>query len=199
MPGGAHDRLIGFLSKALPIAIGAIAAVMLLSPLSQSNEVSFLLDRNKVAITKERIRVSHAMYRGQDKKGQPFSLTAGSAVQQSSAVPVVKMEDIVARLLLSDGPAELFARQADYNFSDSKVAVVGPVDLRSASGYRLVARGVSVDLRNRRITGSSGVDGALPAGSFKSDRIFVDLDGRVVTLDGNARLRMDPAKLRENK
>ena len=48
MPGGAHDRLIGFLSKALPIAIGAIAAVMLLSPLSQSNEVSFLLDRNKV-------------------------------------------------------------------------------------------------------------------------------------------------------
>ena len=50
-PGGAHDRLIGFLAKALPAAIGVVAAVMILSPLSQRGEISFILDRNKVAIT----------------------------------------------------------------------------------------------------------------------------------------------------
>ena len=30
-PGGSHDRLIGFLAKALPAAIGLVAAVMILS------------------------------------------------------------------------------------------------------------------------------------------------------------------------
>ena len=43
-PGGSHDRLIGFLAKALPAAIGIVVAVMILSPLSPRGEVGFLLD-----------------------------------------------------------------------------------------------------------------------------------------------------------
>ena len=67
-PGGFHDRLIGLLVKALPAAIGLIAAVMVLTPLFQRGEISFLLDRNKVAVTDKRLAVSQAMYRGEDNR-----------------------------------------------------------------------------------------------------------------------------------
>lgn len=195
-PGGFHDRLIRFLSVALPGAVGVVAAVMILAPLSPRGEISFLLDRNKVEVASERLRVSHAMYRGEDDKGRPFSVTAGSAIQASPKLPVVEMSDLVARILLTEGPAELTAQDGSYDFDAQTVAVRGMVDFRAADGYRMVTRGVSIDLENRRVVGSGGVEGAVPAGTFSAERIIADLGERTVTLDGHARLHMAPGKLR---
>ncbi len=76
-PGGAHDRLIRRLATLLPAAIGLIAALMILTPLTPRGEVSFLLDRNKVAVAEDRLKVENAMYRGEDNEGRPFSIIAG--------------------------------------------------------------------------------------------------------------------------
>lgn len=195
-PGGSHDRLVGWLARALPAGIGVIAAVMILSPLSPRGEVSFLLDRNKVAVTSERLRVDKAMYRGQDNVGRTFSVTAGKAVQQSSRVPVVDMNDLMARLLLNDGPAEISAPDGHYNFDTALIRVDGPVNFAAADGYRMTTANVGIDLNTRKVVGSGGVAGAIPAGTFTADRIRADLGERTVTLEGNARLRMVPGQLR---
>lgn len=195
-PGGSHDRLIRFLARALPAGIGVVAAVMILSPLSPRGEVSFLLDRNKVAITGERLRVDRAMYRGQDNEGRTFSLTAGKAVQASSRVPVVEMDDLLGQLLLKDGPAQLSAQDGRYNFDTGKVFVDGPVNFTAADGYRMVTNNVGIDLRTRKVAGSGGVQGSIPAGTFSAERIRADLGERTVTLEGNARLHMVPGQLR---
>ncbi|AKM08384.1 hypothetical protein [Pelagerythrobacter marensis] len=195
-PGGSHDRLVGFLVKVLPMGVGVIAALMVITPLSPRGEVSFLLDRNKVAVIDERLRVDNAMYRGQDDKGRPFSLTAGEAVQRSSAEGIVRMNDLVARLAMTEGPARLSAQAGAYDISDDLVTVFGPVRLTAADGYRMVARGVSVDLATKRMVGSGGVEGEIPAGTFSSDKLVADLQARTVALDGNARLRMVPGELR---
>lgn len=195
-PGGFHDRLIGFLAKALPAAIGLIAAVMILAPLSQRGEISFLLDRNRVAVTDERLAVDKAMYQGQDNDGRPFSLTAGSAVQESSAVPVVMMQNLVAKILLADGPAEIKAPSGNYNYNTEQVSVPGPVNFSAADGYQMVTNGVGIDLKTRRVAGSGGVQGSVPTGTFSASKIMADLGERTVTLEGNARLRMVPGKLR---
>jgi lipopolysaccharide export system protein LptC len=57
-------------------------------------------------------------------------------------------------------------------------------------------RGVAIDLAGRRLTGSGQVEGEIPAGTFRADRMEADLGARTVTLEGNARLRMEPGKLR---
>ena len=195
-PGGSHDKLIGFLAKALPMAVGVIAALMVITPLGPRGEVSFLLDRNKVAVIDERLRVDNAMYRGADDKGRPFSLTAGEAVQRSSAEGIVRMQDLVARILLPDGPARLVAQAGAYDIEEEVMSVIGPVRLTAADGYRLVASDVSVNLPAKRMVGRGGVEGAIPAGTFSADRLIVDLAARTVTLDGNARLRMVPGQMR---
>lgn len=195
-PGGFHDRLVGFLVKALPAAIGVVAAVMILVPLSPRGEISFLLDRNKVAVTGERIHVDEAMYRGEDNQGRPFQLTAGSAIQPTPAEPILQLTDLVARLQLRDGPAELAAPGGAYNFDTNQVAVPGPVNFLAAGGYRMITQNVAIDLKTRRVAGSGGVSGLVPAGTFAADRISADLGERTVTLQGNARLTMTPGKMR---
>lgn len=195
-PGGFHDRLIAVLAKALPAGIGVIAAVMVLAPLSQRGEISFLLDRNKVAITDERIAVDQAMYRGQDNDGRPFSLTAGSAVQASSATPVVEMQRLVGNIQLADGPAQITAPSGSYNFDTDHVAVPGPVNVTASDGYSMVTNGIGIDLKTRKLAGAGGVSGTVPTGTFSADRMMADLGERTVVLDGRARLRMVPGKLR---
>ncbi|MBX7501405.1 LPS export ABC transporter periplasmic protein LptC [Qipengyuania sp. YG27] len=195
-PGGSHDRLVAFLARALPMAVGVLAALMVVTPLSPRGEVSFLLDRNKVAIIKERLRVDNALYRGADDKGRPFSLTAGEAVQRSSAEGIVRMNNLVARLLLDEGPARISARAGQYDIDQEVVSIIGPMNLVAADGYRMLSRDVSLDLAQKRLVGSGGVDGAIPAGTFRADRLTADLSARTITLSGNARLRMAPGKLR---
>jgi lipopolysaccharide export system protein LptC len=197
-PGGFHDRLVGFLAKALPAAVGVVAAVMILVPLSPRGEISFLLDRNKVAVTPERIHVDKAMYRGEDNLGRPFLLTAGTAVQPSSAAPLLDLKNLAARMEFKDGPAALTAPTGQYNLTTSLMAVPGPVDFTAADGYRMVTRNVDIDLKDRRVTGggNGGVSGTVPSGTFTADRISADLGERTVTLEGNARLRMTPGKMR---
>jgi lipopolysaccharide export system protein LptC len=195
LPGSSLDKTVKLLAVALPALVGAIAAAMLIAPLGPRGEVSFLLDRNKVETAADRLRVDNAMYRGRDDKGRQFSLTAGEAVQRSASVPVVELADLTARMQLSGGPAVLLAPAGRYNIEDQLVAVDGMVRFATTDGYRMSVSNVSIDLPRRTVTGAGGVQGAIPAGTFSANSIRADLDARVLTLSGNARLRMVPGRL----
>lgn len=195
LPGGSHDRLVRWLAILLPAGIGAVLAVMVVAPLFPRGEISFLLDRNKVATTDERLRVNNALYRGEDSRGRPFSLTASSAVQQSGKVPVVEMNDLSAKILLKDGPAELTAGKGQFDVDRNVVTVPGTIDLHAADGYRLSTSNIVVDLKQQTFSGSGGVSGAVPTGTFQAGRMDVDLENRTVVLSGRAKLQMRPGKL----
>lgn len=195
-PGGRHDKLVGVLARVLPMGVGVIAALMIVTPLSPRGEVSFLLDRTKVAVIDERLSVDNAMYRGRDNDGRPFSITAGEAVQKSSAEGLVRMQSLMAQLLLEDGPARLSAPGGIYDINKEVVTVNGTVRVRTADGYSMTANGVSFDLEARTMRGDAGVEGAVPAGTFSADAMRADLDKRIIALNGNARLTMTPGDLR---
>ncbi|MGH6653049.1 MAG: LPS export ABC transporter periplasmic protein LptC [Sphingopyxis sp.] len=194
--GSNHDRVIRILRFGLPLVIGVVAAVLIFSPFTQRTEVSFLLSKDKVEVAKERMKVTRAEYRGQDTKGQPFALVAGSAVQKSSAEPIVRMEQLSGAINLTDGPATIAAAAGQYNMDTEQVAVPGAVRVRGANGYRIDASNVAIDLKSRSLTGSGGVTGALNIGNFSANALSADLDTRVVRLSGNARLRINQGVLK---
>ena len=195
-PGGSHDTLVGLLARILPMGVGVVAAFMVITPLSPRGEVSFLLDRNSVAMIDERLSVENAMYRGRDDKDRPFSITAGDAVQRSSAEGLVRMKDLIAQMLLPEGPARLSAEGGTYNIDDEVVAIDDTVLLTTSDGYRMRASGVSVDLAARVMSGDEGVEGEIPAGTFSGRSMRVDLAERTISLEGNARGYMVPGELR---
>lgn len=194
--GSSHDRVIRILRYGLPLLIGVITAILVFSPFTQRAEISFLLAKDKVEVAKERMRVTRAEYRGQDEKGQPFALVAGSAVQQSSTEPVVLMRQLSGAINLAEGPATIAAAQGAYDMESETVAVPGTVQVRSADGYRIDASNVALDLKGRSLVGRGGVDGTLNIGRFSANQLTADLDTRIVRLSGNARLRINQGVLK---
>jgi lipopolysaccharide export system protein LptC len=136
------------------------------------------------------MRVESAQYRGQDGRGRPFVLNARSALQQSSAVPVVEVRDMSAQILLDNGPARLVALRARYDMETDQVDVRGPILFTAADGYRLATRDVIVDLRRRRLSSRGPVDGQMPLGRFSAGRLEVDLPERRAVLSNRARLHI---------
>ncbi|MEO5867906.1 MAG: LPS export ABC transporter periplasmic protein LptC [Sphingomonas sp.] len=193
-PGSNHDRLIGVLNVVLPVAIGVLAAFVVVMPLFSGGDVSFVLDKKKVEVAKERLRTQAAIYRGEDAKGQAFQLNAGSAVQKSAAEPIVRLNDLSARLQLKDGPADIVAPRGAYDMKTEQVKVSGPVHVTAANGYRLETSAATVDMKQRHMNSDGAVTGTVPQGVFSAGRMSADLENHVVKLDGNARLRIVPRR-----
>lgn len=189
--GSSHDRVVRILRVGLPVVIGIVSAVLIFSPFARRTEVSFLLSKDRVEVAKERMRVTRAVYRGHDDKGQPFALVAGSAVQKSSAEPIVKLTDLSAAIRLPDGLATIAAALGRYHMDSETVVIPGAVRVNAANDYRLLARDVNIDLKKHALNGSGGVSGALNLGQFSANSLHADLDARIVRLQGNARLRIN--------
>lgn len=195
-PGGGHDRLIRILKLALPALTGVVLAFLFFSPLEDKQEVSFVLDKDKVDTAEERLKVSNAQYRGQDDEGRPFLLTARSALQATSADPVVEIRDMSARIQLDTGPARLRAGRARYNMESDRIDVVGPILFAAADGYRMTTRDVNVDLRARTLESRGAVEGRIPLGRFSADQLQANLPNRTLVLKGRARLHIEQGGIR---
>jgi lipopolysaccharide export system protein LptC len=180
----------------MPATIGVLAAALIFAPLSMRGDVSFVLDKNKVAMAKERMRVSAATYRGEDDKGEAFTLKAGSAVQTSSRDPVVRMQDLSAEIALKEGPATLTANSGRYDMDRDIVNVDGPIVFASADGYRLQTRDVAVGLKSKKMASGGPVSGQMPIGNFSANRLTADLAAHSVTLEGGARLHIVQGRAR---
>ena len=129
-----------------------------------------------------------------DRQGQPFRLDAGSAVQQSSAEPIVQLRSLSAEIKLPEGPASIKADQGRYDLEKEQVAVEGPIKFRTSDGYTLDTHDATVDLKTRRMQSGGAVTGTTPMGVFSGNKLTADLERRTVAIDGNARLRIVPGK-----
>jgi lipopolysaccharide export system protein LptC len=225
-PSGRHDRLIKFLRFALPVAIGILLALLTFSPFSSNSELSFLLDKSKVNMATERMRITEALYRGEDNKNRPFSIQAGSAVQKSSAEPIIRMQDLKGHIMLDDGPASVVAANGLYDLAAETIRVPGPISVKSGNGYSVVANNVQLglkdqvmrslgplsfndgagfslvannviaDLRSKQIRSQNRVSGQTSVGTFSANSMSADLKTRIVRLTGNAQLRINQNQLR---
>jgi lipopolysaccharide export system protein LptC len=190
VPGSSHDRVIDLARKLMPAGIILLVILLAFAPVMMGRDISFVLSKDRVQVAKERMRVSKAQYRGEDSKGQPFVISAGSAVQRSSNDPVVKLSNLAARIQLQDGPAAIAANRGRYDLDKDQVAIDGPVVFKTADGYRLTTRDVGIDLQTRTLASAGAIEGSMPLGTFRADRLNADLNQRIVTLNGRARLHI---------
>ena len=188
--GSSHDRLIATLRIVLPMAVGVLAAFLALAPLTVGRDISFVLSKDRVDMASERMRVTRAVYRGENSKGEAFVLNAASAVQASSRDPIVHLRQLDAQIQLTDGPATIRADQGRYDMDNQNIAIDGPVVLDSADGYHVTTRDVFVDMDTRLAHSRAPVDGTMPLGHFSADRLSADLERHIIRLDGHARLHI---------
>lgn len=194
-PGSSHDRVVTLSRALLPVLIGVLFAFLVFMPLRGGGDVSFLLDRSKVQVARERLRLQTAVYRGADAQGRAFMLSADQAVQKSSAEPVVQMRGLAGEIALPQGPATLIAERGRYDMRRDQVGLTGGVRLDTADGYRVRTDDATVELKSEHLHSNAPVLGTLPhGGSFSANRMSADLGNDVLLLQGNARLRIVPRR-----
>ena len=190
MPGSRWDRRVRLLKRVLPIAAGAIMVACLAWPLTARQEFSFVLSRDSVDKARERLRIEQPMYRGKDRRGRSFSITAARAVQRTSNTPVVELTHVEARLVMDEGVATAEAPAGRYDLETETLKVTGPVEFRRPDGFMLRTGDVSVALDTRKVTSDARVEGRMPLGRFVADRLDADMATRVVRLSGNVKMRI---------
>ncbi len=190
LPGSSRDGFFGLLKWLLPALAFGVLATIVIWPLTRVQEFSFLLDKQKVAMAKDRLKLDNAVYRGETTKGEAFIIRAGGAVQHSSAVPIVELQRLDALLAMADGPATVKAPTGRYFMDTDKLQINGPVRLDSAAGYSLDSATVDIDLNSRKVETDAAVNGELPIGKFRAGRMHGDIQGRSVVLEGGAHLRI---------
>lgn len=190
-PGSTHDRIIAVARIVMPATALALIVLLAVAPVTSGREISFVLSKNRVATAPERLRVTNALYRGQDNSGQAFALSAASAVQARSTDPIVQLQTLNARIGLQAGPATLSAPTGAYDTRQQKVELNGPVAFRSHDGYRIDTHDVDLDMKTRALASRAPVSGKIPLGDFSADRLQANLDDRTMVLTGNARLHID--------
>lgn len=195
-PGGRHDRLVRLLRVALPSIIGVLLALLVVSPFSNTQEMSFVLAKDEVNMARERMRLTNAMYRGEDSRGRPFTLRGGSAVQKSSAEPIIRLNELSGQILMANGPARLVAGQGYYNLETERVRVEGPLSYTGGDGFSLTANNVEFAMKTRQVESFGPVNGAMKVGTFSAGKLRADLDARIVRLEGGAHLRINQNAIR---
>ena len=183
-PGGMHDFVVRALKIGLPAGIGVLMAFLALAPLNRGQDISFLLDKNKVELTKDRLRVAQARYRGQDDKGRPFLLSAQNAAQMSGGDPVVSIQNIQAQMRLDTGLATVTAPTARYDLEAETIAMTGPVRFQDAQGYRLAAGASVLNVGTQILTTGEPATLLAPDGRrVETQSATVNLNNRRITSD----------------
>ena len=188
--GGLYDHWIRFAKLALPILAVGLLLLLIILPLLATQEFSFLLDKNRVAVSRERLQLVKPVYQGTDRQGRRFVLEARRAVQRSSADPTVELQGLHATLQSTDGVATLDAPVGDYNLKTEVLTVGGSLRVSRADGYRFETRQAVVNLKTRMATSTGGVSGETPIGRFTAAALSVNVDTGAVILSGGTHVHV---------
>lgn len=197
LPGSARDSLVSAAKWGFPIGSVLLFAVLLVLPVTRNREFSFLLSKDSAAHSGERMRIQEAEYRGETSRGEPFRVSAESGVQKTSAVPVVVLHGLTARIEQQQGPAVVTAPEGEFFLQKNLIVVNGPIVARSASGFSLDGERIEVDLNARRISTGQPVSGTLPMGEFRANAFTADIEGHEVSLTGGVNLRINPNRMKK--
>ncbi len=190
LPGAGIDYWIRPLKMLLPWAAGACVVVVLAMSLSTRQEFSFVLHRNLVVTSAERLRIERATYRGTDTHGRRFTVRADQAVQRTAAIPVVDVRGIDATMLMTSGPARVTAGSGAYDIEHDTMTLAGPVHAVQG-GYALTTGRATLDIGKQTVRSDGPVTGRSALGSFAANRMEADVSGQSVVLSGGARLHID--------
>ncbi|WP_281300955.1 MULTISPECIES: LPS export ABC transporter periplasmic protein LptC [unclassified Iodidimonas] len=193
-PITAYDRYVRLMKPLLIFVAVLSAGLSFLWPLFVDEKSSFVFNRETMPRGDQEVRVVGATYRGTDEHNRLFFISAREAVQSSPDAPRVALQELRAQMTLEEGrTAEVVAESGIYDTASQSIEVPGLMHMETSDGYRLDSFGARLDLEKKIISSDRPVEGTGPLGSLRADSFTLDIDQRLMKLDGNMRMRTVPA------
>lgn len=194
LASSGYSAFVGAMKVALPaIAVGLILLVVAW-PQFQLNDEGFRIGlANITPDDAQNLRMVHPRYQGIDKRGEPFTITANSAVKTKPTSDVVELEKPQADITLNRGNwVTLKADYGAYREQDQQLDLIGSVDLFHDDGYEFKTLSAHIDFVTNYAEGDDPVQGQGPAGDIRSQGFRIYDKGERVLFTGKTHLLLRP-------
>jgi lipopolysaccharide export system protein LptC len=184
-----HSALIHVLRRALPLT-----GVILLLLIGGWAAVNTLFWRLGAAAHKGdmAIRMLKPNFQGRDDKGQPYLLSAASALRDDGDSARVSLEDPVFTLgSAATGQTHVRAKHGVYREDTRILNLTGDVHLDDANGYHFVTEHAVIDTQKNNVDGELHVDGRGPLGQIAASSYAVRDGGAHVYFTGQVKARIE--------
>ncbi len=185
-----YSFFVGTMKIALPgIAIVLLLLIGIWPQLNKTDE-RFRLGLAEITPEDARdLRMIRPRYQGVDGRGQPFVITAESAIKKDPESEIVELDSPQADVTLEDGT--WIALKADFGAYREKqqvVELIGGVNLFHDAGYEFQTRTARLNIQEGYAEGYTAVVGHGPFGEIRSQGFRILDKGRRVMFLGRTRL-----------
>jgi lipopolysaccharide export system protein LptC len=183
-----HSNLIHTLRRLLPM----LCVIMLLA-LGGWAVVSTLFWRLGAASQSGNlvIRMLKPNFQGRDEKGQPYLLSADSAVRDDKDAALITMEAPVFTLGSAAEQTHVRAKHGVYREDTRILNLTGDVHLDDGEGYHFVTEHAVIDTQKNNVDGELHIDGHGPLGRIAASSYAVRDGGAHVYFTGQVKARID--------
>jgi len=128
---------------------------------------------------------------GADAKGNPFVITADSAVQDARNPKKASLKNLEADLSLDkQNWINARAKTGMVDMDSGALELRGGIAVFTATGYELHTNSASANLKQSVIHGHEAVTGQGPQGTFRADEFHADRATNLLTLSGHVQMTL---------
>jgi len=128
---------------------------------------------------------------GVDAKGNPFVITADTAVQDAHNAKKASLKNLEADLTMDkQNWINARARNGMVDMTTGQLELDGGIDVFTATGYELHSKSASANLKQNVIHGHEPVTGQGPQGTLRADEFHADRATNILTLSGHVRMTL---------
>ena len=132
---------------------------------------------------------------GADTKGNPFVITADSAVQDAHNPKKASLTNLEADLTFNNQNwINARAKTGMVDMNTGQLERAGGIDVFTATGYELHSSSASANLKQNIVHGHEPVTGQGPQGTLRADEFHADRTTNILTLNGHVHMTLTGPK-----
>jgi len=186
-----YSRFVTLMKRVLSLGafltIAAVLAFFFVQRMPRQLQMSYeRLGRIENDLTMVKPRLA-----GADAEGNPFVITADSAVQDAHNARKASLKNLEADLTLDkQNWVNARARRGVVDMGTGQLELNGGIDVFTATGYELHSNSASANLKQSVIHGHETVTGQGPQGTLRADTFHADRATNILTLSGHVHMTL---------
>jgi lipopolysaccharide export system protein LptC len=186
-----YSRFVILMKRVLALGAFAIIAAVLAFFFVQRLPRGLQMSYERLGHIQNDLTMVKPRLTGADSKGNPFVITADTAVQDAHNAKKASLKHLEADLTLDkQNWLNARARTGMVDMTTGQLELGGGIDVFTASGYELHSNSASANLKQSMIHGHEPVTGQGPDGTLRADEFHADRATNILTLSGHVQMTL---------
>ena len=186
-----YSRFVALMKRLLSLGAFLIIAAVLAFFFVQRMPRQLQMSYERLGNIKNDLTMVKPRLAGADAKGNPFVITADSAVQDAHDAKKASLTDLEADLAMDrQNWLNARARTGKVDMNSGQLELDGGIDVFTSTGYELHSKSASANLKQSVIHGHDPVTGQGPNGTLRADEFHADRATDILTLTGHVQMSL---------